>query len=91
MESKLGRNKQRWKLRHFCQGGSGKAQCPEDIREILFPWDGSEGGVDEYVLIGEADDVSCGHLWETWRNPMFAPSDGSSSETPPFVNDGYRR
>eukprot|EP00980_Cylindrotheca_fusiformis_P002508 scaffold586_cov68-Cylindrotheca_fusiformis.AAC.17 len=50
-----------------------------------------QAGVDEYIMIGEADDGSCGHLWETWGNPMFAPSEGSSSESPPFETDGYRR
>lgn len=29
--------------------------------------------VDEYVLLGEAHDGSCGHNWETWGNQAFAP------------------
>lgn len=28
-------------------------------------------GVEEYILIGEADDGSCGHNWKTWGNPAF--------------------
>jgi hypothetical protein len=27
--------------------------------------------VEEYILIGEADDGSCGHNWKTWGNPVF--------------------
>ena len=27
--------------------------------------------VDEYILIGEADDGSCGDNWLTWGNPAF--------------------
>jgi hypothetical protein len=29
--------------------------------------------VQEYVLVGEADDGCCGHNWHTWGNPDFAP------------------
>jgi hypothetical protein len=35
-----------------------------------------EKGVNEYILIGEADDGTCGDNWETWGNIDFAPSDG---------------
>jgi hypothetical protein len=43
-----------------------------------------EHGVDEYILIGEADDGTCGHNWETWGNPDFYPDSAmqsSDSET----------
>lgn len=46
--------------------------------------------VDEYILIGEADDGSCGHGWETWGNPLLAPQ-GSEDLQPAFKKDGYRR
>ena len=29
--------------------------------------------MDEYILIGEADDGTCGDNWETWGNPTFLP------------------
>ena len=31
--------------------------------------------VEEYILIGEADDGSCGHNWRTWGNPDFRDDD----------------
>ncbi len=31
--------------------------------------------VEEYILIGEADDGSCGHNWRTWGNPNFRDDD----------------
>ena len=34
-----------------------------------------ENGIDEYILIGEADDGTCGNNWETWGNPDFRPTD----------------
>lgn len=43
---------------------------------------------DEYILIGEADDGSCGHGWETWGNPAF---ETEKNAIPPFEQDGYRR
>jgi len=51
-----------------------------------------DSGVDEYILIGEADDGSCGHNWWTWGNPAFAEDDqGSSPPIPPYEEDGYIR
>ena len=52
--------------------------------------------VDEYILIGEADDGSCGDNWLTWGNPVFYDSgDGTektdSSPTPPYAKEGYQR
>jgi hypothetical protein len=47
-----------------------------------------ESGVDEYILIGEADDGSCGHTWETWGNPEFAPRPDS---LPSYKGEGYQR
>jgi hypothetical protein len=32
--------------------------------------------VQEYILIGEADNGACGHNWETWGNPFFHPCAG---------------
>jgi hypothetical protein len=32
------------------------------------------GGVQEYILIGEADHGACGDNWETWGNHLFHPS-----------------
>lgn len=55
-----------------------------------------ECAVDEYILIGESDDGSCGHNWSTWGNPHFRwhPSDlneDDSNNTPPYRRDGYKR
>mmetsp|Transcript_19407 Transcript_19407/g.47937 ORF Transcript_19407/g.47937 Transcript_19407/m.47937 type:complete len:555 (-) Transcript_19407:39-1703(-) len=58
-----------------------------------------QSNVDEYILIGEADDGSCGHGWETWGNPIFAPTPKESSDRttttttqpPAFQQDGYQR
>ena len=62
-------------------------------------------GVDEYILIGEADDGSVGDNWLTWGNPAFyAKNDDADdaetevnndedgiSPTPPYVTDRYHR
>jgi len=61
-------------------------------------------GVDEYILIGEADDGSCGDNWLTWGNQAFHDKnteeedaksqrndDNSVSPTLPYVIDGYQR
>ena len=59
--------------------------------------------VDEYILIGEADDGSCGDNWLTWGNPAFCDdhdqrTDGANLEenieflpTPPYAKEGYQR
>ena len=59
--------------------------------------------VDEYVLIGEADDGSCGDNWLTWGNRAFCdPHDETTERTnpqsndgslpiPPYVREGYQR
>ena len=48
--------------------------------------------VDEYILIGEADDGQCGDNWRTWGNPAYAP-DPEGLETSPasYTLDGYER
>mmetsp|Transcript_33069 Transcript_33069/g.80359 ORF Transcript_33069/g.80359 Transcript_33069/m.80359 type:complete len:160 (-) Transcript_33069:4350-4829(-) len=57
--------------------------------------------VDEYILIGECDDGSCGHNWYTWGNVDFyegndtegssPPVLSSSVLVPPYQKDGYER
>lgn len=50
--------------------------------------------VDEYVLLGEADDGACGHNWHTWGNPDFHSGEGGEGDeppTPPYMADGFRR
>merc|ERR1719491_329356 len=48
------------------------------------------GQVEEYILIGEADNGSCGHNWLTWGNPDFKSTEGDDC-TAPCVADGYQR
>ena len=57
-----------------------------------------EYGVEEYILIGEADDGTCGHNFMTWGNLEFAdPVDVSynheehRSNAPAYEVDGYTR
>lgn len=48
--------------------------------------------VQEYILIGEADDGQCGDNWETWGNPHFLENDYKDTQaTPPFRADGFER
>jgi hypothetical protein len=54
--------------------------------------------VDEYILIGEADDGQCGDNWATWGNPAYHEDadehDGSNSEITtlaPYEVDAYER
>ena len=50
--------------------------------------------VEEYILIGESDDGTCGHNWYTWGNEDFCPHlkhSDNNAEKPPFVEDGYTR
>lgn len=54
--------------------------------------------VEEYILIGEADNGTCGHNWYTWGNYMFHPDhtededDESNNQPQPFYErDGYKR
>ena len=46
--------------------------------------------VDEYILIGETDNGSCGNKWLTWGNPKFRPDDDDTIDAP-FRVDGYER
>jgi hypothetical protein len=38
------------------------------------------GLVEEYILVGEADDGTCGHNWRTWGNPDFRDDDDGVAE-----------
>jgi len=42
--------------------------------------------VEEYILIGEADDGTCGHNWHTWGNPDFKSEDAAPRDL-----NGYER
>jgi hypothetical protein len=63
--------------------------------------DGTARLVEEYILIGEADDGTCGHNWLTWGNPDFRDrvskpdddddGDVDGDEAPPYALDGYVR
>lgn len=61
---------------------------------IHSPGESGLGMVDEYILIGECDDGSCGHNYLTWGNPdAYESEDGSESSVPipPYAQDGYKR
>lgn len=45
--------------------------------------------VDEYILIGEADDGQCGEHWHTWGNLQFA--EDADETSPPSEADGFER
>uniref|UniRef100_A0A7S1ZTS6 Methyltransferase domain-containing protein n=1 Tax=Ditylum brightwellii TaxID=49249 RepID=A0A7S1ZTS6_9STRA len=51
--------------------------------------------IQEYILIGESDDGSCGHNWLTWGNPNFLDDDDDDMETQAtatlYEKDGYQR
>eukprot|EP00956_Cyclotella_meneghiniana_P032288 scaffold87956_cov72-Cyclotella_meneghiniana.AAC.3 len=46
---------------------------------------------EEYILIGETDDGTCGHNWYTWGNRHFNPNPNDDAELPPHTKDGYTR
>ena len=50
---------------------------------------GAERLAEEYVLIGEADDGTCGHNWITWGNSVLGMDNGDN--VPSHVTDGYER
>ena len=49
--------------------------------------------VEEYILIGEADNGTCGHNWRTWGNPDFYQHDNTADDdiAAPYSRDGYKR
>jgi hypothetical protein len=49
--------------------------------------------VDEYLLIGEADDGQCGHHWQTWGNSLFEEDSGHAEKAacPPYISQGFER
>ena len=49
--------------------------------------------VDEYILIGEADNGSCGDNWHTWGNYDFCDEEQEVEQQPkvPYESDCYRR
>jgi hypothetical protein len=52
------------------------------------------GLVEEYILIGECDDGTCGHNWYTWGNRDFDSNNNANDEiekVPPYTEDGYIR
>ena len=66
----------------------------------------STSSVQEYLLVGEADDGCCGHNWYTWGNPDFLapsspagagasstkePAPSSSGPPAPYLADGWTR
>jgi len=54
-----------------------------------------EGLAEEYILIGESDNGTCGHNWYTWGNRDFYPDavENGAEELPlaPYLKDGYSR
>jgi hypothetical protein len=52
----------------------------------------NERQVEEYILIGESDDGTCGDNWLTWGNSDFrTDNDNAVDFTAPYVADGYER
>lgn len=55
---------------------------------------GGEGIVEEYILIGECDDGTCGDNWLTWGNAdAYECEDGNKKpvRVAPYAEDGYER
>lgn len=52
-----------------------------------------DSGVDEYILVGEADDGSFGHNWQTWGNRSMRGGEleEEDSLSAPFEADSYKR
>ena len=49
-------------------------------------------GVNEYILIGESDNGSCGHNWLTWGNKDFhTVTDDADTAIPPYVDEMFLR
>lgn len=80
-------------LEKYCNGGRENNQII-----ILCAWmpqgvDWTEAmrksGVDEYILIGESDDGSCGDKWKTWGYSNNVSQD--NSKVAPYELDGYFR
>lgn len=62
---------------------------------IYAPGESSGAGiVEEYILIGECDDGTCGHNFHTWGNPdAYEGQDVGDENVPvaPYITDGYQR
>ena len=62
---------------------------------IYAPGESSGAGiVEEYILIGECDDGTCGHNFHTWGNPdAYEGQDDGDENVPvaPYIADGYQR
>eukprot|EP00934_Nitzschia_sp_Nitz4_P000433 Nitzschia sp. Nitz4//scaffold279_size24496//16175//17824//NITZ4_008383-RA/size24496-augustus-gene-0.8-mRNA-1//1//CDS//3329545400//433//frame0 len=50
-----------------------------------------DAAVEEYILIGEADDGSSGLEWETWGNAESWREKPEGETVPPYVREGYKR
>jgi hypothetical protein len=53
--------------------------------------DAASYNVDEYILIGEADDGSCGHNWKTWGNADFREMEDEEEENKEEEKDDHNR
>ena len=63
---------------------------------IYAPGESGAGIVEEYILIGECDDGTCGHNFHTWGNPdayeRESQDDGDENVlVAPYITDGYQR
>lgn len=59
---------------------------------IYAPGERSGAGiVEEYVLIGEVDDGTCGHNFHTWGNPDAYDDGDENIPVAPYIADGYQR
>ena len=57
---------------------------------IHAPGESGVGMVEEYILIGECDDGTCGHNFLTWGNPDAYEGEDSIPAAP-YAEDGYQR
>ena len=73
-----------------------------DFHRPIYDEDNDRVGglAEEYILIGEADDGTCGHHWYAWGNPNVLVSNEDDEESKdeevpppelPYASDGYER
>jgi hypothetical protein len=86
---------QHFRVEHYNHKEALKLFKPDMVLASWMPvgvdWtkDIRRAGVDEYILVGEADGGCCGHPWYTWG--VVHGRTGKKGAIAPFVADGYKK